>query len=81
MAVAFTLYSRPDCDLCEEMKAIVHSVAPDFEGTIEDIDISGDAALEAQFGHEIPVLLLNGRKAFKYRLTERELRHRLEKVT
>jgi len=81
MAVAFILYSRADCHLCEEMKAILRAVSRDFAHTFEDIDISGSAALEAQFGQEIPVLFINGRKAFKYRVSERELRRRLEKET
>jgi hypothetical protein len=44
---------------------------------IEEIDISGDADLEARYGLEIPVLLVNGRKAAKYRITEGELRRLL----
>ena len=41
--------------------------------TIEEIDISADPALEARYGLEIPVLLVDGRKAAKYRVTEEEL--------
>jgi hypothetical protein len=37
---------------------------------IDEIDISGDADLEARYGVEIPVLLVDGRKAAKYRVTE-----------
>ncbi|MBI3796610.1 MAG: glutaredoxin family protein [Deltaproteobacteria bacterium] len=45
--------------------------------TLEETDISLDPELEARFGQEIPVLFINGRKAFKYRLTAGELRRRL----
>ena len=38
------------------MKAVVVPVARQFEWALDEIDISGDAALEAQFGMEIPVL-------------------------
>jgi hypothetical protein len=41
--------------------------------TMEEIDISTDPALEARYGLEIPVLLVDGRKAAKYRVTEAEL--------
>jgi hypothetical protein len=37
---------------------------------IDEIDISTDADLEARYGVEIPVLLVDGRKAAKYRITE-----------
>jgi len=75
--IALTFYSRPGCHLCDEMKEIVGAVAPELGCTVSEVDISGEPELEARYATEIPVLLVNGRKAFKYRLTERELRKRL----
>lgn len=74
-----TLYSRAGCHLCEDMKAVVEPVAQELGWAIEAVDISGDPALEAEFGMEIPVLFVNGRKAFKYRVDARELRRRLRR--
>jgi glutaredoxin len=73
-----TLYSRPGCHLCDDMKAAVRRVARDVPFTLEEVDISTDPALEAQYGVEIPVLLVNGKKAAKYRIDDRELRRILE---
>src|SRR5262249_42753417 len=74
--IALTIYSRPGCHLCEEMKATIERTlrrgAPD-EVSVEEIDISSDADLETRYGLEIPVLLVNGRKAAKYRVSEGEL--------
>jgi hypothetical protein len=42
--------------------------------TVEVIDISTDADLEARYGLEIPVLLVNGKKAAKYRLSDADLK-------
>ena len=77
---AITLYSRPGCHLCDDMKAIVVRVAEAWSGqvTIEEIDISTDTELEARYGLEIPVLMVDGRKAAKYRVTEEEFRRMLE---
>jgi hypothetical protein len=77
--IALTLYSKPGCHLCDEMKAVVSRVVGSTPGTITvtEIDISTDPALEARHGLEIPVLLLNGKKAAKYRVSERELRRLL----
>ena len=75
--VVLTLYSRPECCLCEAMQAILAQVQKDLPFTLEQIDISTDPELESRFGQEIPVLFVNGRKAFKYRLTAGELRRRL----
>jgi glutaredoxin len=75
--IGLTLFSRPGCHLCEEMKEIVAPVARELGYPVTEFDISRDPELETRYGAEIPVLLVNGRKAFKYRLTERELRKRL----
>jgi thiol-disulfide isomerase/thioredoxin len=67
-----TLYSRPGCHLCDEMKAVVQRVVHATAAPIgiEEIDISTDPALEARYGLEIPVLLIDGKKVAKYRVTE-----------
>ena len=73
--IVLTLYSRPGCHLCDEMKAILQRVARAAAApiTIDEIDISGDLDLEARYGVEIPVLLVDGKKAAKYRITEEAL--------
>jgi hypothetical protein len=73
-----TLYSRPGCHLCDEMKAVVDRVTRGTPARIDIIDISNDRQLESRYGLEIPVLLVDGRKAAKYRVTEDELRRILE---
>ena len=73
--IALTLYSRPGCHLCDDMKAVIARVVGEHavDVTLEEVDISTDADLESRYGTEIPVLLLNGRKVAKYRVTEGEL--------
>lgn len=68
--ITLTLYSRPGCHLCDEMKAVVQRVAQRIPLTLEEIDISTDASLERRYGFEIPVLLVDGRKTAKYRIDE-----------
>ena len=65
------LYSRPGCHLCEEMKGVVAraSRATGVLVEIEEVDISADADLEAQYGQEIPVLEVDGRRVAKYRIS------------
>ncbi|MBI4487197.1 MAG: glutaredoxin family protein, partial [Acidobacteria bacterium] len=41
---------------------------------------SGDADLEARYGVEIPVLMVDGKKAAKSRVTEEELTRMLKAV-
>jgi glutaredoxin len=78
--IALTLYSRPGCHLCDDMKALVERVARASTPppTIVVVDISSNAELESRYGLEIPVLLVNGKRAAKYRVTEDSLRRMLE---
>jgi glutaredoxin len=79
MKPTLILYTRKDCCLCEEMKAVVRPVAESFRFTLEEVDVDNSAELQERYGDEVPVLLVNGRKAFKYRATAKELENRLRK--
>jgi thiol-disulfide isomerase/thioredoxin len=70
--IALTIYSRPGCHLCDEMEAVVQRVAASAATpiAIEKIDISTDPDLEARYGLEIPVLLVDAKKVAKYRIDE-----------
>ena len=72
--IALAIYSRPGCHLCDEMKAVVARVAQSVPLMLDEIDISGDPDLESRYGLEIPVLMIEGKKAAKYRITEEELK-------
>ena len=73
------LYSKPGCHLCDEMKRVVERVRQQTAFALREIDVSVDPELMERYGEEIPVLFVDDRKAFKYRVTERELRRRLER--
>ena len=73
-----TIYSRPGCHLCDDMKVIVsRAIAQRTDVRLEEIDISTDPELEARYGLEIPVLMVDGKKAAKFRVDEGALRRLL----
>jgi hypothetical protein len=72
-----TFITRQDCCLCEEMKPVVDAVAAEYDAAVDVCDVDADPALLAQFSDAVPVLLVNGRKAFKYRVSAAALRRRL----
>ena len=78
MSHHLVLYSRSGCCLCDEMKAIVHQVGQSTPFILEEIDIDSSADLQEKYGEEVPVLFIDGRKAFKYRLTAKQLTTRLK---
>ena len=77
--VRVTLYSRHGCHLCEEMRAVVAAVERELPLEVDEVDVDGDAALATAYGDEVPVLFVNGRKAFKYRVDAAALRARLRR--
>jgi glutaredoxin len=70
---ALTLYSKPGCHLCEELRTLLDELAADHAFTLEEIDITRDAALLARYRVMIPVLLIDGREAAYGRIDERAL--------
>lgn len=77
--VELTLYSRPDCPLCDEMKSEITRAGLDGRFRLVEVDIESDPGLEQAHGRSIPVLVIDGRPAFKGRLTAVELRRKLDR--
>jgi glutaredoxin len=80
MKANVTLYTRPGCHLCEEAKAEMLAARCSDEYVLEEVNIETDPVLEEQYGWEIPVIVINGVKAFKYRLTAAEFKRKLRRL-
>jgi glutaredoxin len=76
-SIVVELYTKQECSLCRVMRSVLRRVAQEYPLTIKEIDIEEDPTLQARFAEQVPVLYLNGRKAFKYRLSEAALRRKL----
>ncbi len=74
------LLTAAGCSLCDEMREIVESAARLRRFTLEVSDITGQPELEAAWRTSIPVLIVEGRPAFKYRLTLARLLARIDRV-
>ena len=55
-----TLYTRPGCHLCEEMKAVIRRVQGQVACELAEVDVSLDETLLRRYGHHVPVLLADG---------------------
>jgi glutaredoxin len=75
-----TLYTRARCHLCDVAKDVLAQVRADQPFDLEVVDVDGDPALAARYGTEVPVVLVDGRKAFKYRVDPAQLRARLARA-
>jgi hypothetical protein len=64
--------------LCDEAKKEIAQARRRTEFEYMEIDIDGDRELVRLYNDEVPVIAIDGRKAFKYRVTVDEL---LKKLT
>ncbi len=79
MAVV-TLYSKPGCHLCDDARDALGRVQKRRPFHLEDVNIQDDPRLLADYGEQIPVVLLNGAFLFEYAVDEARLRQRLIEV-
>jgi glutaredoxin len=75
-----TLYTKPDCCLCDDAREAIHRMRPELAFQLEEVDITNDPALLHRYGERIPVVLLNGVPEFEYRVDERELRRKIAQI-
>jgi len=74
------IYTRPGCHLCDEAKVVIDRVRLRFPFAFHIINIETDPDLEETYREQIPVVLINGNKAFKYHVDERELEKKVKKL-
>jgi glutaredoxin len=71
------VYSRPGCHLCDEVKQTLAQVQGQADFAWRDVDIDTDPELRQKYNDEVPVVFIDGRKAFKYRMDSRDFLRRL----
>jgi glutaredoxin len=71
------LYSRKGCHLCEIVKESLAKLERRGGFTWQEVDVDADEQLHRKFNDEVPVVFIDGRKAFKYHMDERQFLRRL----
>ena len=79
-SVQIDIYSRPGCHLCDDAKEVVERVRRRFPFSLRVVDIETDPELEKTYGEQIPVVFINGNKAFKYHVDEHELEQKVKRL-
>jgi glutaredoxin len=72
-----TLYTRRGCHLCDEAKKAIELARRRAAFDYSEFDIDSDPELRRLYNEEVPVITIDGKKAFKYRLAAEELLRRL----
>lgn len=72
-----TLYTRVRCCLCDDAKEVLDEVRATDPFELEIVDVDHDPAALALYDQEVPVIAIDGRKAFKFHVTAAALRDKL----
>jgi hypothetical protein len=74
-----TLYSRPECHLCEALLAdLLPLLGP--EVSVETVDVDSSVALERRYGLRIPVLAAGDVELSGYPLDQESVRRYLTSI-
>jgi glutaredoxin len=75
--VKLTLYSASGCSLCERALEVVAEAREELGFELEVISIDGDESLEAVYREYLPVVEIDGERAFTYFVEPEALRERI----
>jgi len=73
------LYTKASCCLCNDAKEALRVARAQVEFALREVDIESDPTLYAEHKYDIPVIEIDGRRAFKHRVTARQLVERLSR--
>ncbi len=71
---AVVVYVAEGCHLCEDAVEAIEAVKREVAFELTVVDIGGDEELEARYRVELPVVEIDGARAFEYHVTEEDLR-------
>lgn len=66
------ILTKPDCHLCHEAKALLQELQAGHLFSLREVDITARADIQERYWEEIPVVFINDRKAFKYRVDPKQ---------
>lgn len=71
----WTVYSRPECSLCDQLiEDLAHLLGPAESARVRIVDIAQDPELERKYTLRIPVLAADGDFVCAYRLDAERVR-------
>jgi glutaredoxin len=73
-----TIYSKPECHLCDIAKERVRNVQKKVPFELEVIDIRTTQALFDRYCERIPVVTIDEEEVFVFRVSEKILTHKLQ---
>lgn len=76
-AIHVTIYTKQGCHLCDEAMRMLQRLHGEFVLSIEEVDITQDAALYEEYKHIIPVIDIEGGQRLVPRFEAEDVRRAL----
>ena len=77
MTTTVTLYSKPDCHLCEEARAVLQRLQRELPFELREFDITAEESLHRAYFERIPVVAVEDEELCEYFVTEAVVREYL----
>jgi glutaredoxin len=77
--IEVVVYSKPGCCLCDEVKAKLEALRASYAFSLREVNILEAPEAYQKFKEEIPGVFINGKKAFKYLVDEKQFLKKLER--
>ena len=78
--IELTLYGRPGCHLCDDMRSALEMLQPRHGFRVEEIDVDSVPELADRYGSLVPVLVCAGSEVCHYFLDTDALEAALEQA-
>ena len=75
-----TVYHAPGCHLCDRARETLAGLREELGFDLAEVDISEDPELEARYREWLPVVEIDGERAFVYHVDAGGLRRRLARL-
>jgi glutaredoxin len=76
-----TLYLSPGCHLCDRAHDVLAEARDEVGFGLVEVDITDDPELEARYREWLPVVEIDGERAFVYHVDPGGLRKKLARMT
>ena len=76
--ITIEIMTKKDCSLCDDAKEIIEQVIAELPAERKMTDIESDLELFERYKEKIPVVLINGKESFLYKVHPITLRKKLD---
>lgn len=78
--ITIEIMTKSGCCLCDDAREIIEQVIAGIPAEIKMTDIASDPELLERYKEKIPVVLINGKESFVYKVHPITLRKKLEQL-